>query len=171
MANFGERFSAIDLSALDAKTEPTANVKATFHPLMGHIYVSDAYTPKDMPKIIERDTQDYVLRELGLGKEIVKNNRVLKGLSEPGTYLMKKNEDLVIVGNKCSDTYRSVFTTYSNKGYSLEEAKRYAMEAARDRKKALMDVHDIEFPTDVSKSAISRLSARNDIGGLGTMGI
>lgn len=165
MADYGN-FSAIPISALDAKTDPTPKKNQTFHPLMGHIVVNDQYVPVYDKDNLKQEYTDYVTRQLGLGKEIMKNNRVLSGLAAPGTYLNKKNADLVLIGQKCAETYRSVFITYSNKGYSEEEARRYALESARDRKKSLMDVHEIEFPTDVAKTAVHRLSGANAIGDL-----
>lgn len=162
----GEDIGGQVIQALRANQNPANVANYYIHPFMGHVVTDQAGWVSSTPEILRSEYDDMVSRQLGLSKEIVKNNRVLRGLTTPGAFLLEKNQDLVEIGKKCSDVYREILGIYSNKGYGDEEAKKHALEAARNRKKDLMDIHEMKFPTDVSKRSIGRLEGANAIGNL-----
>src|SRR5690606_32612337 len=49
--------------------------------------------------------QDYVLRASGLGKEILKNDRIATGLANPERYFEEKNGDLESMAVRLKDVF------------------------------------------------------------------
>lgn len=120
---------------------------------------------KKTPTDLILETKDFVKRELGISSQIVRNNRILKGLANPGQYLLLKNGDIDRIGDDCAVEYKDVFTKFVNYGMSVEQAKQKALKAANFKKEFLMKEHEINFPSDLTNEVMNKLKRKNETGG------
>lgn len=133
------------------------------HPLFGNIVTDQYGVMSGRQDALKYEYEDFVGRELGISKQIVKNNNVLQGLANPGGYLMRKNLAMKKISDDCAIVYRQVYVKFINSGYSLEEARKSAMKAAEDKKESEMKQHEIDFPTDISKQVTNKLKNQSNV--------
>ena len=155
--NFGD-YQTLDIQARSRDEGALANRNNSgVHPFFGNIVTDNDGKMSGRQDALEYEYQDFVGRELGISKQIVKNNNVLQGLANPGGYLLRKNQDMKRISDLCSIEYRTVYVKFVNSGYSLEESRSNAMKAAESKKDSLMKQHEIDFPTDISKQVKDKL--------------
>lgn len=108
--------------------------------------------------------KDFVGRETGLYDEIIKNDKLVKGLANPSNYLRKKNADLIKINAKLTDMYRDTLEQFLNYGYSVEHAKKQALDMIDSYKKRLLVIHEKEFPVEITRSVLEKAKRRGEIG-------
>lgn len=155
--NFGD-YKGLEIDAR-ARDQNGLAIRANsgIHPLFGNVVTDNAGNLSGRQDALEYEYKDFVGRELGISKQIVKNNNVLQGLANPGGYLLRKNEDMKRISDACAIVYRQVYVKFVNSGYSLEEARSNAMKAAETKKEYELKQHEIDFPTDISKQVKDKL--------------
>lgn len=137
-------------------------VGAAIHPLFGLVQtIPGGYTVMT-PDVLSEQYRDYVPRELGISKQILKNNRVLRGLSNPGTYLNDKNANLKQIANSLGDAYKVEYGKLYNRGYSPEEAKHKALKYVKMLEEFMLKEHNDEFPTDLTNNLVGKLKKIKD---------
>ena len=142
----------------DLRNDENVGISAFF----GATYIDDrTNTLMGDQATLKHGYEDFVSRELGISREVINNNRILKGLANPGDYLYEKNVHLQQIGVKCSDYYSSEYIKLINYGFSMEEAKHKALVAANHEKERLMREHLLEFPENLTNSVKNKLHKRN----------
>lgn len=145
-----------------ANEDLVAAPNTIIHPYFGVAHYRD--DQKQTEDDLELDYADYVSRELGISKEVVRNNRILKGLGDPASYLDAKNKDLYDIGQALSIVYSSEYVKLIRTGYSIEEAKAKAMSFTKAIKEFKMKEHEDTFPTDLTRETMNKLKRKNEQG-------
>jgi len=109
---------------------------------------------------ITANFRDMALRNSGIGKELKKNERLIAGLQDPVAYLNAKQQDLLRVGEELGNKYYREYQTALNLGLSQKQAKERAIEFADLEKKKLLEEHEINFPTNATKTALLKQQRR-----------
>lgn len=157
-------YSARNVKALQRNEDPENFPASYVHPFWG-ISFTDPRDDKVVQNAVtlQDEYKDYIGRELGLNQEIIKNNRILKGLADPGAYLFDMNRSLEQIRNTLADIYRQQYIYFYNKGYTSEEAKKYAIQYTEEAKKTEMKKHYLDFPTELTREAMGKFERRNQL--------
>jgi hypothetical protein len=157
-------YQALNISAVDQANPMPNRDNAGIHPLFGIIVTDNLGVASGTQASLTAMYQDTVPRELGISSELVKNNRILKGLAAPGTYLLQKNQDLERIGTELTDIYKSEYIKQYNKGKSVEEAKKIALRYTKTVEEMKLKEHDEDFPVELTRETISKLKRKNEQG-------
>ena len=159
-------YQAKSIEALTSGANLANRVNTAVHPFFGIIMTDDTGTIKATPATLKTMYEDLVPRELGISREIIRNNRVLKGLANPGEYLLNKNEDLQRIGQELSLIFATENAKQMNLGKSVEESKKVALAYAKSIEEFKMREHNDLFPTELTGAAVERFKRRNESGNL-----
>lgn len=143
---------------------------ATYHPFFGKIKVhtvgADNYVADNSPAAIQSSYRDYVSRELGFSRELDMNNRILKGIAQPRTYLYNRNVAMNNLVQDLGDEYQRRFISLINLGHKKDEADRRALKYVQEIGKLRQKEIDEMYPTTLTQEAIERLNKKNKVGNL-----
>lgn len=139
---------------------------AGIHPMFGIVMVDNNGSTQGSQQALQEVYEDIVPRELGIASELVKNNKILTGLSAPGTYLNRKNAALQQIGADLSIIYRQEYIKAYNKGKSVEEAKKWALKYCKAIEEMKLKEHEEDFPTELTREISNRFKRRNENGDL-----
>ncbi len=97
----------------------------------------------------ENAEKDFVLRETGIAREYKHIARATEALSDPESYLSRKNEALAILADNVRTKFDQVFKEYMRRGFSEKDARDRALEEAKREKGILLELHIEEYPTKI----------------------
>lgn len=157
-------YKAYNIAARGPVNDLEVRPNSGIHPLFGIVTTTNGGEILSNPDTLKAQFEDYVPRELGISKEIVKNNRILKGLANPGNYLLVKNQDLEAIGKELAAFYRDEYIKQINYGKSMEEAKKRAMSFAAAIETIKMKEHDEKFPIELTRETMNKLKRKNEQG-------
>lgn len=161
--NFGV-YQAKTIEAKNAGVALDNRVNAGIHPLFGIIVTDNAGVVQGTLAAMDTIYGDTIPRELGISYELVKNNKILTGLANPGTYLLRKNEDLQRIGTELTDIYKNEYVKQYNKGKSVEEAKRIALKYTKTVEDMKLKEHEEDFPVELTRETMNKLKRKNQQG-------
>ena len=101
--------------------------------------------------------QDYVLRASGLGKEILRNDRIATGLADPAKYFEEKNKDLENMAVRLKDVFAGEYERLLLTGISRDKAQKKATEFMEQQKARELSIHNKNFPTEINNKVIEKL--------------
>lgn len=160
--NFTDVYQAKSIKAIDQNTPNlAARGGGGVHPLFGLVMVDVNGLASATTGSLDAIYEDTVPRELGISSELVKNNKILKGLAAPGTYLFQKNQDLEKIGTELTTIYKSEYVKQYNKGKSVEEAKKIALNYTKTIEAMKLKEHEEDFPIELTRETMSKLKRKN----------
>jgi hypothetical protein len=119
----------------------------------------DATPNINLDNIQNKMNQTEFSSEMGYSKRIYELDRLRQGLQNPAAYLASKQIDLDRISREVFNVYRKERDLLLRRGVPQPDAERRAKDISRQLKAAKEKQHDIDFPTDVTKQAISKMSA------------
>lgn len=141
------------------------NFDSKINPLFGLTLVKNFKTD-GTKEALDALYEDFVPRETGILKTIDLQNQIADSLSNPAAYLLEKNKDLEKIGKELANVYKKAFGKVYNKGKTLEEAKKYALNYTKTFEKIKLEKHAQDFPPELVQDAVDKLRIRNSQGGL-----
>lgn len=105
-----------------------------------------------------------ISRELGIQRDLYRNNRLAEGLSKPEEYLATKNAALRQMTKDLTPSYKAEYVRLVNLGYSSEEADKKALSYVKSVSNIKMKEINQEFPTEITKKVIGKLVSGNNKG-------
>ena len=157
-------YQALKIGARDKNELLLPRGNAGIHPFFGIVITNDVGGVLGTEDALDQQFDDYVPRELGISKEIVKNNRILKGLANPGSYLLVKNQDLERIGVELTAIYKNEYIKQVNYGKSIEDSKKQAMKYTKLIEELKINEHDEMFPVELTKETMNKLRRKNEQG-------
>lgn len=140
-----------------ANQNQAAVANTIIHPFFGVQYTTDVGATVWDEASLKLDYEDYVPRELGISEDIVKNNQILKGLTDPAAYLLAKNTDLETIGIELSDLYTDEYVSAMRRGLSIEKSKEFALNYVKKIKESKMQKHSEKYPTSLTDHVLTKL--------------
>jgi hypothetical protein len=102
--------------------------------------------------------ENYLAREFGQTKNLLRNARYRQGLSNPEAYLEERDEEEMAIIPLCAKEYKRAYKNHYSRGYTNKECEEKALRAAKNYYNMKMEEIRSDFPSDVSSKLIKKLS-------------
>lgn len=119
-----------------------------------------------IPGGAEGQLLDYTLRESGMQKTLINNDKITKAITAPSIYFMKKQLDLIKVGNHLNSLFKVEYERQLDAGESEEQARKLTIDHLAARKAELLAQHEIDFPKTISDAIVKRRLRAGKDGGI-----
>lgn len=129
------------------------------HPILGILEVKGKEYLYDT-KSGSNEIGGYIMRETGLQKEIELQDKYIKALADPGTYLAVVNDDLKRIGKILEKVYTDETLRLLTNGYSNDEAEKGAKKEMEHMKQRLMEQHAKDYPKGVKDTVVEKLKKK-----------
>lgn len=98
-----------------------------------------------------------VYRELGLSKEVLKEQRLSYALENPSLYRAQRLETEIAYADQSYDEYKRVYNDYLNRGYDSVECDKKAKSAMHSYFNLKKKVIEKDYPKDIDKKVIKKM--------------
>ena len=104
-----------------------------------------------------------ISRKIGLNSEIVKNDKIIKALNDPSTYLTEKNKALKDLEIELDTMYATEVYRLIKGGVSNNKAEELATKSVEARREIRIKEIEIDYPTSVEKLVLHKLKKKNEV--------